>query len=301
MGYSGRYHAASLVAVFIALAIGLLIGIGIADDVVSTASQELESSLRSDLDAAESRAEELDSMLARERDFGDRIYPALVSGRLAASSVAVIGVGGLPESTASDIEAAVGPAGASVDAVAVIGVPPDPAALADAAPPEFAAARRGGEELRKLGRAVGSGLAGGSPLVERLRGDLFSRFSGSLADVNRIVLVGSDSEGLDPEQRAAKDAFVGGLLDGVRRSAAGAVSVERTDTDPTTLAPFSEAGIPTVDHIDLTAGRVAAVFSLLGAGGDYGIKDGADSFLPELITPARRSAPPAASGAGTLP
>jgi len=29
MGYSGRYHAASLAAVFIALAIGILIGVGL--------------------------------------------------------------------------------------------------------------------------------------------------------------------------------------------------------------------------------------------------------------------------------
>ena len=48
MGYSGRYHAASLAAVFVALAIGILIGVGLADDVVSGASQELEDSLRND-------------------------------------------------------------------------------------------------------------------------------------------------------------------------------------------------------------------------------------------------------------
>ena len=63
MGYSGRYHAASLAAVFVALAIGILIGIGLADDVVSSASEELEDSLRSDLDEAEARVDDLEAEL----------------------------------------------------------------------------------------------------------------------------------------------------------------------------------------------------------------------------------------------
>ncbi|KAA0265663.1 MAG: copper transporter, partial [Acidobacteria bacterium] len=70
MGYSGRYHAASLAAVFIALAVGILIGIGLADDVVSSASEELEASLRSDLKAAQGEAEELRGALERSDKFG---------------------------------------------------------------------------------------------------------------------------------------------------------------------------------------------------------------------------------------
>ena len=63
MGYSGRYHAASLAAVFVALAIGILIGVGLADDVVSGASEELEDSLRGDLDEANAETDDLRSQL----------------------------------------------------------------------------------------------------------------------------------------------------------------------------------------------------------------------------------------------
>ncbi len=290
MGYSGRYHAASLAAVFIALAIGILIGVGLADDVVSSASQELEDSLRSDLEGAETQARELDSQLARERDFGQRIYPALVAGRLAGSSVAVVGFGELSGQTVDEIEAALEPAGASVDAVAVVAVPPDPAALAEAAPAQFASARRGGEGLTRLGQSAGTGLVGGSKLLTDLRGTLFSRFSGTLEDVDRIVFTGAPESDLDPDQQDDTDALATGIYDGAKSAAAGVVAVERTDTEPTTLAPFTDAGIATVDHADLVAGRVALVFSLLGAGGDYGVKPGADSFLPELINPADRPA-----------
>lgn len=288
MGYSGRYHAASLAAVFIALAIGILIGVGLADDVVSTASQELEDTLRSDLDEAESEVQRLEGELSRERDFGEEIYPTLVADRLAGSSVALVGLGELPSATAGDVEAALESAGASLDAVAVIGLPPDAEALADSAGLRFSGARRGGEELRRLGRAVGAGLVGGSGLIERLRGDLFSRFSGSLDTVDRVVVVSDPPDDLDAEERERTETMLDGVFDGLRRAAAGAAGAERTDTDPTTLAPISDAGIATVDHVDLTAGKVALVFSLLGAEGDYGTKEGADRFLPELIRPDGR-------------
>ncbi len=286
MGYSGRYHAASLVAVFIALAIGILIGVGLADDVVSTASQELENSLRSDLADATSSADGLEQQLGRERDFGERIYPALVSGRLAGSSVAVVGFGELSDETVADIEAAVEPAGASVEALAVVEVPPDPSALAAAAGLRYARARRGGEDLERLGRSAGGGLIGGSKLISDLRGTLFSRFSGTLTEVDRVVFAGAIPEDLDAEDRANTTALLSGITNGARGRAAGTVAVERTDVDPSSLQPFRDAGIATVDHIDLVAGRVATVFSLLGADGDYGIKPGADRFLPELISPA---------------
>jgi hypothetical protein len=288
MGYSGRYHAASLVAVFIALAIGILIGVGLADDVVSTASQELENSLRSDLDDATGNVDDLEQQLGRERDFGERIYPALVAGRLAGSTVAVVGFGELSDETVTDIETAVEPAGASVDALAVVEVPPDPGALAAAAGQRFAGARRGGEDLERLGRSAGGGLVGGSKLLSDLRGTLFSRFSGTLAEVDRVIFAGAIPEDLDAKDREDTTALLTGITDGARGRAAGTVAVERTDVEPSSLQAFRDAGIATVDHIDLVAGRVATVFSLLGADGDYGIKPGADRFLPELISPASR-------------
>ena len=45
MGYSARYHAVSLVAVFIALAIGILIGAEFGDDALNNTRRDLEHSL----------------------------------------------------------------------------------------------------------------------------------------------------------------------------------------------------------------------------------------------------------------
>ena len=66
-GYSARYHAASLAAVFLALAIGILIGVGFGDDVVSGTTEDLEESLQSDVQDARQR-EDLPCRDAAGRD-----------------------------------------------------------------------------------------------------------------------------------------------------------------------------------------------------------------------------------------
>src|SRR3954451_11808567 len=78
MGYSGRYHAASLAAVFIALAIGILIGVGLGHNVLRGAQRDLETSLKSDLAGTQDRNQALQGELNQERDFSTQVYPALV-------------------------------------------------------------------------------------------------------------------------------------------------------------------------------------------------------------------------------
>src|ERR687896_2533209 len=103
MGYSSRYHAASLAAVFLALAIGILIGVEFGDDVVSGTSRSLEESLQSDLEDARGEADELRGELEQEQAFGDAAYPALVEGRLREDRVGLVAIGGLPPELSDDV------------------------------------------------------------------------------------------------------------------------------------------------------------------------------------------------------
>ena len=298
MGYSGRYHAASLVAVFIALAVGILIGIGLANDVVSSASQELESSLRSDLGSAQDERDALQAELSREQDFSRLAYPALVSGRLEGSRVAVVSFGELPDSLRSNLETALEPTGAAIAAAAVVEPTPNLDKLRQSLP----AALTGGRAeavLTGLGERVGRQLAGDGQLVQLLRGQLFSKFSGSLRGVDRVIFVNAapaDSSASADQPLYA--ALRSGIFRGAEASAAAAAGVERTDQDPTSLEPMMAAGVPTADDVDLVAGRLALVSILLGAEGDYGVKAGADSYLPELLDSAPDSQPTAPQGSG---
>ena len=286
MGYSGRYHAASLAAVFVALAVGILIGIGLADDVVSSASEEVRDSLRSDLDDAGSEIDTLEADLDREREFTDAAAPALVAGRLARDRVALISLGGLPDDeTPREVQEAVEAGGAELASVASLDLPADLPAVTAAAGGRFDGPGRDSARAVQLGEAVGRQMIGGGPLVERVSSELFSSFNGRLAGVNRVVLVSRPPADLEGQVSGEEREFASALLRGIDGRAAGAAGVERTSTEPTTLGAFSSVGIPTVDNVDTEPGQVALVFALLGAEGDFGVKEGATSLLPDLLAP----------------
>ena len=285
MGYSGRYHAASLAAVFVALAIGILIGIGLSNDVVSAADQELENSLRSDLDAKNSDVDNLTTQLDQQREFSERAGPALVAGRLAREDVGLIELGEVSDDTTQPAVSAVEAAGGDVPSQATLSLPPDLPAMYAAAGGRFAAGKPDQALAGELGTAIGRQLVGGGPLIEKVRDDLFDRFSGDLSKITRVVLVSQSPDDLQADLTGEGRTFELALLRGIDDRALGTVGIERTTTDPTTLGVFTNAGIATVDDIDRIPGQVAAVFALLGAEGDFGVKDAATSLLPDLVAP----------------
>ena len=282
MGYSGRYHAASLAAVFIALAIGILIGIGLADDVVSTASEEVESALRSDLSAAEDRADELQSELDRDQRFTQQVISPLLANRLPGQRVALIQFGDVPEEVAADARDAIEASGADLSSVATVARPPDLTALSNALPPRFAGIRRESDPAAALGKAIGVGIVRNGPIVEALKPDLFESFTGDLQGVDRVVLARADDSDLDSEERELAATFESGITTGIAERAVSTVGTELSDADPGTLGPFIDAGISTVDHLDLPAGQVSLVYALDGFEGNYGVKEESRSFLPDF-------------------
>ena len=81
MGYSGRYHAASLAAVFLALAIGILIGVGPrAQRRLRRRTKDLEQSLKSDLASARGQRSTTSRAQLNQRaaSSASRSIPALV-------------------------------------------------------------------------------------------------------------------------------------------------------------------------------------------------------------------------------
>jgi hypothetical protein len=125
LGYSARYHAASLAAVFIALAVGILIGAGLGGNLLNDTEKNLQDSLRGDLDSARSQSDDLRAQLAREHDFEDQIYPVLAGGRLGGSKVGVIALGSLPGDLSNDIKDGLDPTGAELSQVSVVRSPPN--------------------------------------------------------------------------------------------------------------------------------------------------------------------------------
>jgi hypothetical protein len=292
MGYSARYHAASLAAVFLALAIGILIGVGLGNKVYKSARNDLEQSLKSDLAGSRTRADDLQSQLNRERDFSAQIYPALVSNLLRGKRIAVVALGAMPEDMKGDIESVVGtdsPTGAQLSEVAVVKEPPDPHALAAAVPGGSPARKvvRDPAALAALARRAGRSLVTGGPLFDHVQDALLADVSGRPGGIDAVIVIRDRPSDLGSGQSDATDSLEGGLLDGIERArGVPVVGVERSDSDGSQVAFFDSEGLTaTVDSIDLDSGRVALAYALAGAGGDYGIKASADRLLPALRRP----------------
>ena len=288
MGYSARYHAASLVAVFLALAVGILIGAGLGDNLVSDTEANLRESLEGDIEDARGEADELQVALDRERAFSSRAYPALVGDRLQGERIGVLALGDLSAELSASIEDALEPTGAELVEVAVVRRPPDTAALASELPPKQ------GDEIQEdpaaledLGELLGAQFAlGNGRLLDRMRDNLFSRSSGEGGRLDGVILARAPVGELDEEDAANTGALEAGLVRGVAESGVTAVAVERSDASESAIPFFAPFDIATVDSVDLVSGKAALVFALLGAEGSFGIKDSANSLLPELLSPS---------------
>lgn len=287
MGYSSRYHAASLAAVFLALAIGILIGVGFGDNVLTSTQRDLEASLTGDLDAARGRSDDLAARLDQSEEFAQAVYPTLVSDQLAGQEVGVLALGGVPEGLSDAIEAALRPTGARLVSVAVVREPPDLGSLAGRlSETRLADLDTNDDSVEALGTGVGRQIALGGDLIDRVRGQLMSRASGRFGDLDGLIVVREQPSEMEPEDRVATGRLESGLLDGIVVAGATPVGVEATDTDPSSIQFFTSHDLSTVDDLDHVAGQVALVYALLGAEGNFGVKDTADSLLPDLLTPA---------------
>lgn len=289
MGYSARYHAASLAAVFLALAIGILIGAGLGDNLVTDTEKNLRQSLENDINDARSEADDLRTDLDRERAFTSRAYPALVGDALKGRKIGVLVFGDLPSDISGDVQQALDPTGAELSEIAVVRIPSDVDGLAAGLGPKFKGLDKNPDRLEELGKRFGTQfVAGEGRLFSSLRNTVFQRSSGEGGKLNGVVLVRGPSGIPDSGEGNGTTEIESGLVSGVADSGVNTVAVERSDTDESSVPFFASFDVPTVDSVDLTSGEVAMVFALLGADGNFGIKSTASSLLPELLEPAKQ-------------
>jgi hypothetical protein len=285
MGYSARYHTTSLIAVFLALAIGILIGAEFGGDALTNTRKDLERSLVGNLQDARSRADELNAELGRSNEFAERVYPVLTNGRLQGKRIAVVALGGLPGDVTTAVEEALAPTGAKLVAVGVVREPVDVNGLAgDLSKTRFFDLRTNPDALTALGTGLGRQLVIGGTLPTFVRGNLFSRASGSFGALDGVIVVRDQPEDMGPVQRSRAGQLESALLGGITATRTPAVGVETTTAEPSSISFFQSSDLSSVDDIETPAGQLALVFAMLGAEGSFGVKGSADRLLPDLLT-----------------
>jgi len=286
MGYSARYHAASLAAVFLALAIGILIGSQWGSDVLNKTRKDLESSLTSDLNDARGEIDDLHQELGQSDEFGNSVYPLLTENRLRSRKVGLIGLGSLPSNVTNSVESALEPAGAELVAVGAIRQPPSLDDLAGKLQgTRFRQIETTDEDLAAYGRTVGRQLVKGGRILTLTRSELMSQSSGQFAGLDGLIIYRAEPEDTDPAATDQAERLDRAIIEGAASTGARMVGIETTGTDPSTVGFLRDRNLTTVDNLDQPAGKVSLVYALNGAEGAFGVKDGASRVLPELLNP----------------
>src|SRR4249919_810725 len=182
-----RYHVASLAAVFLALIIGILVGVGISgkgfvsDSERSLFNQRI-TDLKSQLDSATKRGTDLARAQRAAQSFVQGAYPSLMDNRLSSSKVGLVFAGPVDGRVRSLVEQTLGDAGGPPPLrVTALKLPIDLPSLRKAlakrpALGALATQRRIGD----LGRRLGSDLVlgGNSPAWQALSATLVEEQAG---------------------------------------------------------------------------------------------------------------------------
>jgi Copper transport outer membrane protein, MctB len=306
-----RFHLVSLIAVFLALGLGILTGSAVVNQATVKAIRREIGDVRREVNSLRSANGDLQNDVARSNSFMADAATYTVDGRLVDVPVVVLAERGLNDNAVGDTVALLRASGAEVPAVIwledkwTVDNEQDLQALRNASDLLGGAKSVRTRALEKL--AVRLAAPPAAPIIaeptvpdllQRLTDAGFISISADNVDLTSfppspsraVVITGTDSrfEGTDVTlavTRAATSAQMPTLVGEVYTERNGDKPPKRGDAVAAVRNDKSLGGVvSTVDDLDLVQGRVASVLALqeLGAGtaGHYGYGNGATSSLP---------------------
>lgn len=305
---SFRFHLVSLVAVFMALGLGVLAGTTVLDQLIVAGLEEQARVLERDLGQVREENAQFQAEAERFSEFSEEILPYMIEGRLTGQDAVLITQEGTDDAAINRVREGLEAAGADVLALLSVGTR---MALADEADRVDLATAIGAEEttdsveLKRLTAvAVAERLSFGpdeGDLLDELIQTEFLLNQGpglgeqglselSAADVVVVVGGGSEQPALRPDRFLVP--LVASLAgNGDDKAVAAAESLESTYEFVTLLRSDGDVAnqIVTQDNVDELLGEVGLVLALedlmvFGEAGHYGAKDGASTLIPPAET-----------------
>jgi hypothetical protein len=301
---SFRYHVVTIVAVFLALAIGLLGGGAFVQPALQRELQNRTEALQQTTASLREQITELRAQTGRMGAFSDAALPYLTRDRLLGQQVVIVSQDGVDDTVLGEAQRALADAGAETVAVLhardqIASTDPDtqgrlgqiighPTALAVDLPSLTAAAL-----AERLSHTRGQ-TDPSRDLLDQLLSDGFLTSNDDAAAIDRIgepgqvvVVLGggsSDTPLMPPED------FGSPLVQRLVELGVPVAVGEGTDTpSPASLVASSRDGegdaVVTVDDLDLSMGGAALVLAIdqlvdTDNGGAYGLKEGAEPLPP---------------------
>lgn len=279
--YNLRYHIASLVSVFFALAVGLLLGSVVVErGVLDRQRTSLVQSLEKEFKSIKGENNTLRSDRDLNRSFSVDAVRVLVDGELTGRTVLVVaqpGYGKAVESVREAVEQAGGEVVVATGRGPALGLTEADAAGRIAA----SAGRTAGDAMIPdvLAAIAAEWTAAGAvrPVTDALSATGRLRFDRRLPEtaLHSVVFVGGRSD------KAAKDPLVD-LAAALRQKDGVAVTVSSFGAEPGMVVEATAKGLSAVDHVDTPAGVYSLVRVLTReAEGHFGVASGAQAPYPK--------------------
>jgi hypothetical protein len=261
-----RYHLISLISVFLALAIGILLGVAMADRGVVSARMQAEiASIQRQLDRQEGEIDRQNKQIADQEAMLAGISEVVISGSLQDEDVALVSGPYADPDVAEAVQGDLSEAGASITKIETLDRP-EPA------------------EITLLENTTPQAMT-------RLEDDYADDareilgFTGEVEDdpPEIVVFVGGGEipDDAPPATRDALNDAQAEMFEVWLDARVRVVGAEPSEAGRSEVPLFQNAGIPSVDNADQPAGRAAIIqCAATDCEGSYGIKDRASEPFP---------------------
>lgn len=271
-----RYHFIYLIAVFLMLGVGMLVGASfVGPDQVKRQTTAIRD-LRTQANQAVSEYQASRDQLGKTEQALDDLRPALVHGKLTGRRVTLIQTGDYPEAT-QDAATALRDAGASPVVTLILS-------------PKWMALTSGAQasDLTGLAQALTGGTAqeANAQTLQSLENQDLVTVTGDLVQpCSLFVLVGGAKDDYGQSAPGTLDSALIRQIQESSHSGAVLVGCEPFDAVASFIPSYQSAQIATVDCIDLPLGQLALPFALTGGADtdDYGLKSTAKRLIPDSL------------------
>lgn len=290
-----RYHIASIVAVFLALGVGILIGSTIVgDDLLVDQQKKVIDRLEIQFDDLRTKEAQLTSenenksnIINKYENYSQVIQPLLIQGHLKDYKVALVVCGD------SDVPAGLQGSLASAEAqlisktVVLANMKLDDSKLrTDLLNYYHLDAKTTEDTLRRyIAVSVGTVVTGQADpeLINYLQNNELVKFTGNTSvPVNEVIILG----GANSLGAYFADSFDRGLISYLSEQGIKSFGVETSRVTYSCMENYQKENISTIDDIDLSPGQVSLVLAMGGEAGNYGMKQTAQKFIPTITVNA---------------
>lgn len=283
-----RYHITSLVAVFLALGLGILVGgIMLKSDVLVDQQKQMTDKLEIQLEqlrqkneAVEAQVSSLQVNYKAQEEFEKQVLPLLVRGRLEECQIALVETNSYGFS--DDLIAALQMAGAKVLSVTTIMGNFDQSVNREVLKARLNWKDVGESQLAaRLASEVARGILvnDNRPVLDSLVEAGAVKISGEYGKpLSGVVIIGGSREREMVKTEAVDLPLINYFLAGK----IPVYAVEEADIPYSYMKEYQRKRISTVDNIDKVPGQVALVLAMAGKPGHYGVKPTAQKLLPVL-------------------